>query len=188
MDALEKPLVWLHGEVKTPPFSADGRIEAGVLLRRLQMGEKLRMPRSRPMRNIGRGCHELRITDKNATWPIIHFIDTDAPMNAAKKKRLESAGWKIGTGADFLGLSQAEARIVEMKLALSESLRRHRLRKRLTQQALAKRLGSSQSRVAKLESGALGVRLDLLFRALFAAGVTTNEIAREIRQRKRSAA
>ena len=64
-------------------------------------------------------------------------------MNSGKKKRLESAGWKVGTASEFLGLSQEEARIVEMKLALSESLRRHRLSKRLTQHALAKRLGSS---------------------------------------------
>lgn len=109
-------------------------------------------------------------------------------MNRARKKRLESAGWRIGTADDFLGLSQEEARIVDIKLALSESLRRHRLKKRLTQEALAKRLGSSQSRVAKLESGALGATLDLLFRALFAVGVTPGEIERGMRKRRRSAA
>ena len=109
-------------------------------------------------------------------------------MKTSKKKRLESAGWKVGTADAFLGLSKEEARIVEMKLALSESLRRHRLKRRLTQQALAKKLGSSQSRVAKLESGGIGVTLDLLFRALFATGVTTDEIAREMRPRKRTAA
>lgn len=171
MDAREKPLVWLHGEIKTPPFSSEARIEAGVLLRRLQRGEKLSMPQSRPMSVIGSGCHELR-----------------DPMNAAKKKRLESAGWRVGTADEFLGLSPEEAQIVEMKLALGESLKRHRLRKRLTQQALAKRLGSSQSRVAKLESGAAGVSLDLLFRALFATGATSTDIAREMRPKKRSAA
>jgi len=78
MDAREKPLVWLRGEVKTPPFSSEARIEAGVLLRRLQMGEKLSLPHSRPMPGIGPGCHELRITDKNATWRIVYVIDTDA--------------------------------------------------------------------------------------------------------------
>jgi len=78
MDAREKPLVWLRGEVKTPPFSSEARIEAGVLLRRLQMGEKLSLPHSRPMPGIGPGCHELRITDKNATWRIVYLIDTDA--------------------------------------------------------------------------------------------------------------
>ena len=59
----DRPLVWLRGEVKTPPFSADARIEAGVLLRRLQRGEKLAFPHSRPMPAIGARCHELRITD-----------------------------------------------------------------------------------------------------------------------------
>ncbi len=78
MDAREKLLVWLRGEVKTPPFSSGARIEAGVLLRRLQMGEKLSLPHSRPMPGIGPGCHELRITDKNATWRIVYVIDTDA--------------------------------------------------------------------------------------------------------------
>lgn len=109
-------------------------------------------------------------------------------MKAARKKRLEAAGWKVGTAEDFLGLSPEEARIVEMKLALGDSLRRHRIRRHWTQLDLAKRLGSSQSRVAKLETGALGVTLDLLFRALFVAGVSTDEIARELRSRKRSAA
>ena len=109
-------------------------------------------------------------------------------MRAARKKRLEAAGWKIGTAEDYLGLSPEEARIVEMKLALGDSLRRHRIRRHWTQLDLAKKLGSSQSRVAKLETGALGVTLDLLFRALFVAGVSTDEIARELRSRKRSAA
>src|SRR6266567_3226209 len=63
MTLADKPLVWLHGEVKTPPFSAAARIEAGVLLRRLQRGERIGLPASRPMLIIGRGCHELRITD-----------------------------------------------------------------------------------------------------------------------------
>jgi phage-related protein len=78
MDALEKPLVWLRGEVKTPPFSSEARMEVGVLLRRLQRGEKLGMPQSRPMPVIGHGCHELRVNDRNATWRLIHFIDADA--------------------------------------------------------------------------------------------------------------
>jgi DNA-binding XRE family transcriptional regulator len=109
-------------------------------------------------------------------------------MNTAKRKKLESTGWRIGTAAEFLGLTPEEAQIVEMKLALSDSLRRHRQKRHLTQHALAKKLGSSQSRVAKLESGAAGISLDLLFRALLAAGATFAEIAREIRPRKRSAA
>ena len=109
-------------------------------------------------------------------------------MKTAKRKKLEAAGWRIGTTEEFLGLSSEEAKIVEMKLALGDSLRRYRIRRRWTQQDLAKRLGSSQSRVAKLETGALGVTLDLLFRALFVAGASTDEISRELRSRRRSAA
>ena len=74
----DKPLVWLHGEVKTPPFSQAARIEAGVLLRRLQRGETLAMPHSRAMPSIGRRCHELRIVDQGHNWRVFHRIDGDA--------------------------------------------------------------------------------------------------------------
>jgi len=73
-----KPLVWLHGEIKTPPFSMAARIETGLLLRQLQEGNKISLPHSRPMSGIGRGCHELRITDENQIWRIIYFVDSDA--------------------------------------------------------------------------------------------------------------
>lgn len=75
---MDKPLVWLQGEVKTPPFSAGARLEAGLLLRRLQQGEMLSMPHSRPMPIIGRRCHELRINDADTTWRIIYRTDSDA--------------------------------------------------------------------------------------------------------------
>lgn len=71
-------MVWLHGEVKTPPFSADARIEAGVLMRRLQEGASISLPHARPMPSIGRGCHELRIPDENRTWRIVYYVDTVA--------------------------------------------------------------------------------------------------------------
>ena len=74
----EKPLVWLKGEIKTPPLSTKARIEAGYLLRLLQRGEKLSMPHSRPMPAIGKRCHELRINDVNLTWRIIYRTDIDA--------------------------------------------------------------------------------------------------------------
>ena len=75
---IDKHLVWLEGEVKTPPFSQHARLEAGFLLRRLQQGETLSMPFSRAMPSIGPGCHELRILEKDKTWRIIYYIDTDA--------------------------------------------------------------------------------------------------------------
>jgi len=78
MSSRDKPLVWIQGEVKTPPFSADARLKAGFLLRRLQQGDFLEMPDSRPMPSIGKSCHELRINDQNKTWRIIYFIDDDA--------------------------------------------------------------------------------------------------------------
>ena len=74
----DKPLAWLHGEVRTPPFSAAARVEAGVLLRRLQRGETIPLPHSRPMPAIGKACHELRVRDENKTWRIVYHLDADA--------------------------------------------------------------------------------------------------------------
>lgn len=78
MSSSDKPLVWLAGEIKTPPFSGKARLEAGLLLRRIQRGENIGMPHSRPMPGIGAGCHELRIQDGNRSWRIAYFVDTDA--------------------------------------------------------------------------------------------------------------
>ena len=78
MRRASKPLVWLRGEIKTPPFSAEARLEAGVLLRRLQDGDKLSMPASRAMPSIGPRCHELRITDTGSEWRIVYRLDSDA--------------------------------------------------------------------------------------------------------------
>lgn len=73
-----KPIVWLRGEVKTPPFSQEARIEAGYLLRRLQRGETLALPHSRPMPAVGPRCHELRINDQAGTFRIVYRADPDA--------------------------------------------------------------------------------------------------------------
>jgi phage-related protein len=78
MGLADKPLIWLHGKVKSPPFSKTARLEAGLLLRRLQKGELLGMPHSRPLPVIGPRCHELRIVDAAVTWRIIYRADEDA--------------------------------------------------------------------------------------------------------------
>ena len=78
MSPKHKLLVWLHGEVKTPPFGKQARIEAGYLLRRLQRGDSTGMPHSRPMPTVGRRRHELRVTDEGKTWRVIYRIDADA--------------------------------------------------------------------------------------------------------------
>jgi phage-related protein len=78
MPTRDKPLVWLRGEVKTPPFSRDARLEAGVLLRRLQQGEGLGLPHSRPMPVMGPQCHELRVRDAGHSWRIVYRVDRDA--------------------------------------------------------------------------------------------------------------
>jgi len=82
-ESTEKPVVWLSGEIKTPPLSRVARIEAGSLLRRLQNGEPLGMPHSRPMPSIGPRCHELRIRDENRAWRVVYRLDPDAIIIAA---------------------------------------------------------------------------------------------------------
>jgi phage-related protein len=86
----DKPVVWLAGEVRTPPFSKQARVEAGFLLRRLQRGEVLGMPHMRPMPSIGRRVSELRVRDERHSWRIIVRVDSDAVVVAevfSKKTR-----------------------------------------------------------------------------------------------------
>lgn len=71
-------LVWLFGEAKAPPFSAEARVEAGFLRRRLQQGDTLGLPHSRPMPEVGAGCHELRIPDRSVTWRVVYHVAGDA--------------------------------------------------------------------------------------------------------------
>lgn len=99
-------------------------------------------------------------------------------MDAAKKKRLQDAGWRVGSVQEFLGLSDAEAELVEMRVALGTGLKARREGAKLTQTALAKLLESSQSRVAKMEAGDPSVSLDLLIRAHLALGAGRADIGR----------
>lgn len=108
-------------------------------------------------------------------------------MRKAKHQVLEANGWRVGSVADFLELSPEEAAVVELKLRLSDALRARRTKLRLSQEAVAARLGSSQSRVAKMEAGDASVSLDLLLRALVGLGATPNDVARSIQSPKRRA-
>ena len=109
-------------------------------------------------------------------------------MDKAKRKRLQTRGWRVGTASDFLGLSAEEAALVEMKVSLSQALRARREARGLSQVAFAKRLGSSQSRVAKMEAADSTVSMDLLVRALVAFGATPRDIAKALRREAGAAA
>lgn len=109
-------------------------------------------------------------------------------MKATKQKRLEANGWKVGSAADFLELSEKEAAYIELKLKLAKSLKEVRTRRRLTQKEFAKRIDSSQSRVAKMETGDRSVSLDLLIKSLLALGVSNKDIANAITQANSKAA
>jgi len=93
-------------------------------------------------------------------------------MNTEKRKRLEAAGWNTTTVQEFLNLDKVDIELIETKLALTKAVREERQRKHITQSALAKRMKTSQSRVAKIEAGDPTVSLDLIFRALFTMGVS----------------
>jgi DNA-binding XRE family transcriptional regulator len=103
-------------------------------------------------------------------------------MERGKRRRLEKAGWKVGGARDFLGLSEEEARYIELKLALSDALREQRSSAGLSQEELAKRIGSSQSRVSKMEKADPTVSLDLLIRSMLAAGATRRDISKAIHE------
>jgi ribosome-binding protein aMBF1 (putative translation factor) len=108
-------------------------------------------------------------------------------MRQAKRRRLERRGWTVGSAKDFLRLSDEEAEYVELRLRLAEGLRRRRDSRGLTQTELAKALGSSQSRVAKMEAGNKTVSVDLLIRSLLSIGVSSRDIGRMLAQRSRRA-
>ena len=108
-------------------------------------------------------------------------------MKKAKREKLEGAGWRVGSAEDFLGLTREEAAFVEMKLALADSVRRRRQARKLTQTQLAKMVGSSQSRIAKMEVGDPSVSIDLLMKTLLTMGASRTELARVISRRKSKA-
>jgi len=99
-------------------------------------------------------------------------------MRVSKRRALEAKGWRVGSTAEFLGLSAVEEAYVELRIRLADGLRALRLRRRLTQDDLALAVGSSQSRVAKMETGNPTVSLDLLVRSLLALGASSRDIAR----------
>ena len=103
-------------------------------------------------------------------------------MKASKRAKLEAHGWSVGSTKDFLQLSDAESALVDLRLALSLSLRSWRKRRGLSQVELARRLKSSQSRVAKMEAGDSSVSVDLLVRSLFTIGARPKDLAKTIRQ------
>jgi hypothetical protein len=103
-------------------------------------------------------------------------------MDAAKRKRLAKAGFTVGDTKDFLGLTEAESLYVELKVSLAAALRAARTSRRMTQIDAARVLGSSQSRVAKMEAADASVSIDLLVRSLFVLGTSAAELAKAIRR------
>jgi phage-related protein len=108
----DKLLVWLGGELKTPPLSSAARQEVGYLIRKLQQGEMIAFPQSRPMPSIGKHCHELRLPDKNVTWRIMYRIDADAIiiLDVFSKKTQKTPDSVIATCKQRLSRYDRDAR------------------------------------------------------------------------------
>ena len=109
-------------------------------------------------------------------------------MDTRKRKKLEAAGWRVGSTREFLNLTEEESTLVEMKLSLARFIRDRRERAHLSQTALANRLRSSQSRVAKLEAGDASVSFDLMMRAAVATGAKGRDVANALSPKRRAAA
>jgi ribosome-binding protein aMBF1 (putative translation factor) len=101
-------------------------------------------------------------------------------IDEAKQRRLAERGWRVGRADDFLDLSVEESAYVDLRLRLSDALRAKRQQQRLTQVELARRIKSSQSRIAKMEAGDASISLDLLIRSLFALGASNRDLAEAI--------
>src|ERR1700722_18071688 len=106
-------------------------------------------------------------------------------MDKRKRQRLEGAGWKVGSTADFLGLSDEEAALVEVKVGLAGAIRKQRSRRGMTQAQLGRLLGSSQSRVAKMEAADPSVSIDLMVRSLLRMGASRKDVASYFAKRTR---
>ncbi len=101
-------------------------------------------------------------------------------MKSTKRTKLEKSGWKVGSVNEFLDLSAEEAAYLEMKIALSDSLKEQRLKEKMSQIELAKLVNSSQSRIAKMEAGDPSVSIDLLIKSLLALGASRKDLAKAI--------
>jgi ribosome-binding protein aMBF1 (putative translation factor) len=109
-------------------------------------------------------------------------------MKARKRQRLEKAGWKVGSARQFLGLSDEEEAVIDLKLTLARAVRGERLKRKLSQKQLGQLLGSSQSRVAKMEAGDASVSIDLLIRSLLKMGAGRRDLVRWLARPVRKAA
>lgn len=201
------PLIWRPDAVNAPPLSPAVRDEVTECLRSLQRGRRVGFPHSRLAPRVGSRCHELFVRDGNRAWVIIVRIDRDAVIVAAvfhrRKTRTSAAvirgcqrqlaaydaaaaganGWRTGSVDDFLTCTDTETALIDIRFALQQLLRTLRSEHGVTQAALASRLSTSQSRVAKIETGAPDVSLDLLIRAILIVGGTRGEVARAIAAR-----
>jgi hypothetical protein len=105
-------------------------------------------------------------------------------MEAWKKKAIEVSGYRIGDAGDFLELTDEERQLVEIRVALARAVRRRREASKMTQEQLAKRIGSNQARVAKIEAAARGVSLDQMFKSLIATGGGLKDLVAMVQPRK----
>jgi hypothetical protein len=193
-------LVWLPGPKGAPPLSPQARIAMGCLLRRLERGMCINMPSTREMRCGGTWLYESRVRDHRIEWRILHRIEHDFVVIGEVlqvKPTLEmpdferwralveydgspdhpkAQGWMRGDLGDFLQLTQAEAGLVDVRLALARRLGALRCERRWKQSDMARELGTSQSRIARMEDPDPSVSNELLVKSLLALGVSLPQL------------
>ena len=193
---MEKMLVWLPWHTGSPPFSIEARIQLGCLLRQVQRGRLAKLPSSRPRPDLGVGVFDSRLrdrpTDRTITYRkcpdaiVIVEVLPDAPEYREhtwailtrlrdyeeRRTQVEGSWWQVGDVAEFLQLTPGQAALVDIRVALADRLTRLRRDRGWRHTDLAMELGSSRSRVAKMELPDLSVSIDLFVKALLALGLS----------------
>jgi transcriptional regulator with XRE-family HTH domain len=196
----ERRLVWLPWYAGSPPLSAAARLQLGCALRHLQQRNLRALPRSRPRRDLGENVFVSRVRDPPVDRKIAYRIYSDAivvvelvpdrpeywehTFHLVKRLRdyaqragdLAGSEWLAGQIGEFLQLTPEQSALVDIRVALAGRLRRLRVARRWTQTDLALKLGSSTSRVAKMEISDPSVSIDLLVRSLLALGVSRAQL------------
>jgi hypothetical protein len=195
-----KLLVWLPGPNGSPPLSPQVRIAMGCLFRRLQGGQAVNIPRSKLLRSSGTWIYESRIRDHSVEWCVMYRLEHDFivigevlrtrptlempsfPVWKAlvsydgRSDHPEACGWLRGDLADFLGLTQAEVELVDIRLALADMLQHVRFKRGWTQADAAGELGMSHSRVSRMEQPDWPISIDLLVKSLLTLGASRAEL------------
>jgi transcriptional regulator with XRE-family HTH domain len=193
---MEKMLVWLPWHTGSPPFSAEARIQLACLIRQVQGGRLRKLPSSRPRPDLGPEVYDARLRDQANDWVITYrtYLDAIVVVEALRyapeveryvwaylarlrdyeerRPHIEGTWWQVGDVTGFLQLTREQATLVDIRVALAAELLRWRRERLWSHEDLAQALGSSRSRVAKMELPDASVSIDLLVKSLLVLGLS----------------